>query len=456
MKKPILLSIVILLFIVSCSKKEELNTFKEGSLIKNELDIALSELLTESSGGIGKSFFLLPESTKFSQIPQDPKNPLTIEKVELGKLLFHETALSVNSKLKPFKHTYSCATCHHHQAGFQSGKAQGISEGGVGFGIIGNAREKDAMCPEDSLDIQPIHTPTVINSAYQKVMLWNGQFGATGPNIGTEALWAPGTPLETNFLGYEGIESQAIAGLSVHRMGLTTKLIYSTEYKKLFDLAFPDVPKNERYSILTAGLAIAAYERIVLANEAPFQKYLRGNTNALTDVQKKGAILFFGKAACVACHTGPALNSMDFYAYGMNDLGGPGIYGNEPDIATKKGRGGFTGIESDNCKFKVPQLYSLSQAKFYGHGSSFTSLMDVVIYKNYAIKENSFVPDSHLADEFVPLGLSKSEITFLSAFIENGLNDTELERYEPYSIPSGQCFPNNDEQSKIDLGCILP
>lgn len=456
MKNPILFFAVILLFIVSCSKKEELNSYKEGSLVKNELDIALSELLTEASGGFGKSYFLLPESTKFSMIPQDPKNPLTIEKVELGKLLFHETALAMNSKLKPFRGTYSCATCHHNQAGFQSGIIQGLSEGGIGFGISGNGRIKDPLCPEDSLDIQPIRTPTVINSAYQKVMLWNGQFGATGPNLGTEALWAPGTPLETNFLGYEGVETQAIAGLSVHRMALTDKLIYSTEYKKMFDKAFPDVAENERYSLITAGLAIAAYERTVLANEAPFQKYLRGNTNALTDTQKKGAILFFGKAACVACHTGPALNSMDFYAYGMNDLEGNGVFGNGPDVATKKGRGGFTGIESDNCKFKVPQLYSLTQARFYGHGSSFTSLKDVVIYKNYAIKENSFVPDSHLAEEFVPLGLSKSEISFLTAFLEEGLNDTELSRYEPYSIPSGQCFPNNDEQSKIDLGCILP
>ena len=69
-----------------------------------------------------------------------------------------------------------------------------------------------------------------------------------------------------------------------------------------------------------AGLAVAAYERTVLANQAPFQAWLRGNTGALTDRQKAGATVFFGKAGCVSCHTGPALNSMAFHAIGMNDL----------------------------------------------------------------------------------------------------------------------------------------
>jgi cytochrome c peroxidase len=72
-------------------------------------------------------------------------------------------------------YTYSCASCHHVDAGFQSGLKQGIGEGGLGFGVHGEGRIKNAMYPESELDVQPIRTPTTLNVAYQEVMLWNGQ-----------------------------------------------------------------------------------------------------------------------------------------------------------------------------------------------------------------------------------------------------------------------------------------
>lgn len=457
MKKTLLLPIIAILIFSGCARfnNDEVKPTKSKSA-EGDLDRTLIALLEDHSGGIGPEYFILPESFELDKIPQDPKNPLTVAKVELGKLLFHDAGLAIHPKFNIFKNTYSCATCHHQQAGFQAGRAQGISEGGVGFGRMGETRDKDKLCPEDSLDIQPIRSPATLNSAYQKVMLWNGQFGATGPNIGTESRWTPGTPLETNFLGYEGIETQAIAALSVHRMGIPMDLFETTDYKAMFDEAFPDVPVAERYTKITAGLAIAAFERTTLASEAPFQRYLRGNPNTLTTEQKKGAILFFGKANCVSCHTGPALNSMAFYAYGMNDLQGYSVYGSGPDDQTRKGRGGFTGNEEDNCKFKVPQLYNLHEARFLGHGSSFSTVEEVVRYKNKGVKENDFVPDSHLANAFVPLDLNDKEIKQISDFIEFGLYDADLVRFEPPSVPSGLCIPNNDKASRIDLGCVLP
>ncbi|MFP4471239.1 MAG: cytochrome-c peroxidase, partial [Bacteroidales bacterium] len=296
----------------------------------------------------------------------------------------------------------------------------------------------------------------VMNSAYQQVMLWNGQFGATGPNAGTEHLWKPGTPLEMNFLGYEGVETQAIAGMTVHRLDIVHDFVYGCEYREMFDAAFPEVPEIKRYTKITAGLAMAAYGRTVLSNRAPFQDYLKGDYYAMTEDQKQGALLFFGKANCVACHTGPALNSMEFHALGMMDLMGEDFLGPAPDVRTQKGRGGFTGNPDDDYKFKVPQLYGLRAARHFGHGASFYDLHAVVEYKNIAIKENPRVPDSQLAEEFVPLNLTKSEIKQLVTFIEDALNDKELYRYAPESLPSGLCFPNNDEQSRIDLGCEIP
>ncbi len=78
------------------------------------------------------------------------------DKVLLGKLLFHETGIGVNSKVESHEATYSCSSCHHSAAGFQSGLQQGIGDGGMGFGLHGEARIMDSDFSSDLLDVQPI------------------------------------------------------------------------------------------------------------------------------------------------------------------------------------------------------------------------------------------------------------------------------------------------------------
>jgi cytochrome c peroxidase len=394
-----------------------------------------------------------PQESLLDQIPQDPNNPLNSAKVQLGKFLYHETKLGIENKIAEGSQTYSCASCHHVKAGFQSGLLQGIGEGGWGFGSSGEDRVPNPNYPLDSLDIQPIRTPTILNGAYQDVMLWNGQFGAKGTNAGTESQWTPGTPIATNLLGFEGLETQAIAGMSVHRQNLNSELIQNTDYKNLFDEAFPEIPEEERYTRITAGLAIAAFERTVMAYDSEFQKLVRGESHQMSDDELKGGLLFFGKANCYECHNGPALSSNSFFALGMNDLSGASVIGNIPD-GTKLGRGGFTGNTADNYKFKTPPLYNLRDVQFFGHGGSFSSVREVVVYKNQGEKENSIVPDSQLASQFKPLNLTQEEIDQLVAFLENALYDANLDRYAPLETPLGsQCFPNSDEQSKADMNC---
>ncbi|HAA22474.1 MAG TPA: cytochrome-c peroxidase, partial [Cytophagales bacterium] len=308
-----------------------------------DLDVLLEERLASTSPSNSASGYLLPDSEDLASIPQDPNNPLTAEKVALGQLLYHETGIAVNPKYASNEGSYSCASCHHAAGGFQAGRVQGIAEGGIGFGSFGEGRDRNPDIPGDSLDVQPIRSPSVLNAAYQEVMLWNGQFGATGLNAGTEASWTEATPKFNNYLGYEGVEIQAIAGLTVHRMGVNEELFQATEYQALFDAAFPDLGEDERISLETMGLAIAAYERTILANQAPFQQWLKGDHTALTESQKYGAMLFFDKAGCYSCHNGPSLANMEFHALGMGDLEAGGTYGPGADDATKDGRGGFTG-----------------------------------------------------------------------------------------------------------------
>lgn len=428
----------------NCSKDDDQN-----------LDLELQDILQQANPSGGMESFMLPLSSDYGNIPQDPNNPLTTEKITLGRLLYHETALGINPDRMEGLKTYSCASCHFAAAGFQAGRFQGIGEGGHGIGTNGQDRLRlDSYNPEE-LDVQPIRSPTTLNVAYQQVMLWNGQFGAVGPNEGTESQWTVDTPIETNNLGFEGVEIQAIAGLKVHRLGLDDELLHQTGYGTLFDAAFPNHSTDDRYTMETAGLAIAAYERTLLANRSPFQRYLRGNSTAMTNDEKAGAIVFFGKGGCVSCHNGPALNSMSFHAIGMSDLDqvAEEVFETPSDSPAHLGRGGFTKRVEDNYKFKTPTLYNLADSPFYGHGASFNNIQDVVEYKNNGVAENDRVPGSALSPQFKPLGLTAEEIADLTIFLQSGLRDPELQRYEPDFLLSGNCFPNNDTQSQQDLGC---
>lgn len=448
----------------------------------DSLDRQLDRLLREAAPGKeGKRFFVLPRSNDLNKIPQDPKNPLTPEKVRLGKLLYHETALANTQDcvLPKGEETYSCASCHFAQAGFKSNLPQGIGEGGGGFGSAGEARGfrngYETRRPSDhGPDVQPIASPTILNGAYQELMLWNGQFGGVGDNadlLPQGKTWeAFGFPLEANALGLHGLETQAIAGMQVHRMKSidTLHVLHVTRYKKLFERAFPQ-DKNP-ITHHNAALAIASFERTVLANEAPWQKYVKGDRGAMTNAQKRGALVFFdkGKGNCHACHTGPALNSMSFHALGMNDLDGTylpgkvelGVFpeGTVPDDVRQL-RGGLvrkvTGDEArgeqDDYKVKTPQLYNLMDSPFYGHGASFATVEEVVRYKNQAQPESIWVDRGHLSPLFVPLGLSENEISDLVAFLEGALYDPNLMRYVPRVLPSGNCAPVNDPRAQLDL-----
>ena len=430
------------LLTISCSDDPSISS-GESSLVIN---------LTESSDRVGVKHYILPESNDFKSIPQDPQNIITKEKIILGQMLFNETAFALEGEFENTAGTYSCGSCHNPASGFHSGRMQGIADGGIGFGLAGESRIKAPECDESLVDVQQIRVPSNLNAAYQTNVLWNGALGATNLNKGTEDHWKKDDFTDKNFLGYEGLETQAIVGLEFHRMRYNKELITQFGYKEFFDSAFGDIDSDDRYTFERAGQAIAAFERTMLANKAPFQNWLKGDDNALTQNQLEGANLFFGKAGCFNCHNSPSLANMQFEAIGFNDFPSE-VFNHNPEDNSTLGRAGFTQRDEDLYKFKVPQLYNLRDVKFFGHGSSFSSVREVIEYKNAAIPQNSKVDDKQLSEFFVPLNLSESEIDNLVDFIENGLFDPDLERYLPKQVMSGNCFPNNDEESKVDLGC---
>lgn len=447
-KKLLFISLVSLLLLTSC---EDNDTYE---FAKSELDIRLEELLEQNSNGQGKSFFILPESDDFAAIPQDPLNPLNTYKVALGQLLLHETATGGIPKMSQMESTYSCATCHPVASSFYSGRRQGIGEGGTGFGFAGEGRQIDLNMPLDSVDLQPVRPPTLLNVAYQETALWNGMLGATGPNTGTESRWAlSGVP--ENDLGYQGLEIQGVVGQKTHRLKIDEEFINQNGYRWLFNKAFEDQIESQRYTAVNAALAIAAFNRTLLANRSPWQYYLNGDYDALSEREKKGAILFAGKGQCMNCHTGPALKDQEFHAFGFGhfDNSTDAIVLSNVDFENvKRGRGGFTGLSEDDYKFKTPTLYNLRDAAFYGHGSTFSSIEEVIRYKNGSTLQDQNA-SSNIADEMGSIQLTEEEVSDLVYFLENSLYDAELLRYIPDAVKSGNCFPNADDQSRIDLGC---
>jgi len=292
-----------------------------------------------------------------------------------------------------------------------------------------------------------------VNVAYVTNTFWNGQFGSGGVNVGTEDVWDLREDTERNHLGFSGIETQNFEGLEAHRITINKAILDGYGYTALFDDVFSDVPEEERYTLHTASLAYSAYIRSIISNKAPFQKWLKGDNYGMSTDAKMGGLLFFGKAQCYVCHYNQNLGSPEFHALGVNDMYQQPSYNTSADDRRNFGRGGFTLREEDMHKFKVPGLYNVGDNKFFFHGASHRTLEEVVDYFDIAAPENSEIPESQISDKFNKLGLSVEEKQQLLTFLKEGLGDPDLKRYEPESVLSGNCFPNNDEQSRIDLGC---
>lgn len=440
-QKPLIVSVALILLLASCQHD-----------VPRVIDTELISAIERVSPTGYTDFYVMPESDDYQNLPnQDPANPITKEKVVLGQLLFFETGLAQIPEKEACYETYSCSSCHVPTAGFLPGRIQGIADGGVGFGESGSNRAKHESYRESELDAQGTRPMNPLNSTYVTNTLWGGLFGADGVNVGTEYAW---TGLaEVNYTGYTGLEAQNIEAFNLHRLEINDHILDDYGYRALYDAAFPDFDESERYTPVTSSFAISAFLRTMLTNEAPFQKWLKGDENAITDNQKEGALLFFDKARCYLCHREPSFSSMSFHVMGTKDMYEMGGLNTNKYDPRNLGRGMFTGKERDMFAFKVPQLYNLDDYAAYFHGSSKNELREVVEFKLKAESENDRVNNDQLSPLFQPVTLTNQEKEQLIDFLRNALKDPGLGRYVPEAILSGNCFPNNDASSKTDMGC---
>ena len=224
---------ILTLFVFSCSQDH----------LRDPLDVGLEGTLEKLSPTGNLDYYILPESNNLAAIPQGKENELTPEKVALGKMLFFETGLAVDAMHDSGHGTWSCATCHIPSAGFMPGRPQGIADGGAGFGFNGEGRDITNGYTEEELDVQGARALSLVNVAYVTNTTWNGKFGANGVNEGTEYAWSNEEVTEINFLGLDGLESQNMEGLELHRMVADEETLGELGYLPLYDVAFADVPK---------------------------------------------------------------------------------------------------------------------------------------------------------------------------------------------------------------------
>jgi cytochrome c peroxidase len=262
-----------------------------------------------------------------TQAPEPADNPTTPAKVELGKMLYHDTRLSANGVL-------SCNSCHNVMNGGEDNRAGSI---GVRDQVGGRS------------------APTVWNAAFNTVQFWDGR----APSLEAQAKGPVTNPIEMGMKNWDEVVARlkAIPG-----------------YPQAFAAAFGSA---DAVTADNAAKAIAAYERTLITPNSPYDKYVGGDQGALTEQQVRG-MNTFAEVGCAGCHSGPAFNGAQsgvFQKFPMFENGAlEGQYGFMKD----HGRFDVTKDEADQHLFKVPTLRNIALTAPYFHNGKVRTLEDAV------------------------------------------------------------------------------
>jgi cytochrome c peroxidase len=147
--------------------------------------------------------------------------------------------------------------------------------------------------------------------------------------------------------------------------------------------------------------AIASYERTIVSGAAPFDRWVSGDEQAISDSAKRGFVLFNGKANCAVCHAGWRMTDDGFHDIGLAD-------------STDRGRAGIApGIPQLEHAFKTPTLRNITQRAPYMHDGSVATLAEVIDHY-----DTGFVKRPSLDAEMHPLKLTPAEKADLLAFLD--------------------------------------
>jgi cytochrome c peroxidase len=390
--------------------------------------------------------------------------------VRLGQALMFDKVLSGNRDV-------SCATCHNPVSATSDGLSLSIGTGGTGSA---SARVL-AAAPQ----FIPRNSPELFNRGYAEFgsMFWDGRVSQSGPGdfhtpagtqlpgglsgaLAAQAMFPVTTRLEmrgqVGDLDRFGAPNELAEGADDDRppvwAAIMARLLAIPEYVSMFQSAYPAVAPAE-LGFQHAANAIAAFEVEAFTTvSSPFDQYLRGDPAALSDAEKRGAVLFFGKGSCGACHMGPQLSDQKFHSIGVPQIG-PGF---DPERPEDHGRERATGAAGDRYQFRTPPLRNVELTAPYMHDGAYTTLEAAVRhYLNTSAALRSFdasqlredLRATYLSDPATldamaatidlrvrsPLALSDAEINDIVAFLK-ALTDPAartLSATVPSSVPSG-------------------
>ena len=297
-------------------------------------------------------------------VPVPENNPQTPEKIELGKLLFFDVRLSGNGH-------WACATCHNPALAFTDGLPRGL-------GFL--ERELGR------------HTPTIMNTAYYTTQFWDGRANSLEEQASMPVL--------------------SMSEMNISEEELVERLTNIPNYIKRFNDVFGGPPSLQRM-----GMAVAAYERTIVTGVTRFDRYIEGDKQALTAKEKRGLILFIGKASCSACHSGPNFSDNDFHNIGTKHVG---------PLAVDLGRMAVTRESKDMHAFKTPGLRNIELTPPYMHDGVLRTLGDVVDFYDKG-GENTMGKSERIK----PLGLTKIEKAQLVAFMRALTSDEQYTESYP-------------------------
>lgn len=325
-------------------------------------------------------------------VPED--NPMSEEKVALGRYLFYDTRLSING-------TMACASCHEQKRAFSDGKA--TPTGATGHHVARNS-------------------PGLANVAYLATYTWANPVLDTLEKQARVPLFGE-APLEL--------------GMGTHLDEVLQRLRGDASYPALFRVAFPD--DEQPITETNVVKALASFQRTLLSGSSPYDRYLQGDINALSASAKRGMELFFGeRAECYHCHSGPHLTSSfrskdttlserDFQNTGLYNVDGQGAYPGD-----NTGLFEFTGLPKDMGRFRPPPLRNVTLTAPYMHDGSIATLEEVLDFYTAGgrnVTAGPYIGDgrtSPLKNPLVrPFELNTQERADLIAFLES-LTDTDF------------------------------
>ena len=354
-------------------------------------------------------------------------NPTTPAKVELGRLLFWDPLLSGPQDV-------ACATCHHPQSAYAEDRDLSLGVTGTG---LGRFRRDGHLVKRNS--------PTVLNVAF------NG--------IDASGSYDPATAVAFWDNRIRSLESQALEPLkSFEEMRgdtypedealarVVAKLQANAEYPSLFAEAFGS---EQPVTAENLGRAIAAFMRSLLANNAPFDRYMRGDSSAMTTEQVRG-MQRFEEIGCIRCHNGPMFSDYKLHTMGVPD--NPALLSGETTPASDGGAqnppcpaGGAPEPTAaylaacDSYAFRTASLRNLELTFPYGHNGMFRTLNAVVGFYESTIageSRNPNVPFEELDPLLRQLQNVDEEDVDLIEFLY-ALSDDSFDRTIPESLPSG-------------------